>query len=103
MAGGSVMRQCMYPAVCILLSVVCGCGQIIPGSSGSYDELIADARKNVVRAESLEDPGQRERLLSTASSQLNAARNMASEKKLPTGELSAVFGYYHFVEGNYGE
>ncbi len=98
------MRQRMiYTAVCILVTAINGCGPIIPGTSGSYDELISSARKNVVRAESLEDPKQRERLLSTASSQLNSARNIASEKKLPTGELSAVFAYYHFVEGNYGE
>jgi len=97
------MRLCKYAGVCMVLCMLSGCGQIISGGSGSYEGLIADARKNVIRAESLEDPKQRERLLSTASSQLNQARNLAAEKQKQTGELSEVFAYYHFVEGNYGE
>ncbi|MFW5862064.1 MAG: hypothetical protein ACOCWZ_07410 [Spirochaetota bacterium] len=84
-------------------SILGGCGQIISGGSGSYEGLIADARQNVIRAESLEDPKQRERFLSTASSKLNQARNLAAEKQKPTGKLSEIFAYYHFVEGNYGE
>ncbi len=85
----------------LTLFLIARCGKIVPGTGSGADALLINSKKNISRAEAIEDINRKKELLNTALAQIERAESIIKKSEKPSQKADKYYAYYYFVKGDY--